>query len=248
MSQITNKPSDIILWSKWVLSIGIILCIISPFIFINSAISDKFNFTETGSIGDTIGGITSPFVSIMGSLLVFFALKAQIDANKLIQKQFDEQKADELTRKKLLYMTEQINVIRKDINDFTFTFRNNNYKYNYSGSDAINELFKNILKVDHENNSAELIDGNPKIFELLSLLKIFRKQIQLIKQENIPTYDKEYFLSLLEYQFNSKISQTINKFRKNKVSEQIICRGCDKRHGIPDEIFDECDLIIAEIN
>ncbi len=50
------------------------------------------SFSDTGSIGDTIGGITAPFLAFFGSILVYLALKAQVEANKLVQDQFTEQK------------------------------------------------------------------------------------------------------------------------------------------------------------
>lgn len=49
------------------------------------------SFRDTGPIGDTIGGVTAPFLSFFGSILVYLALKAQIKANKLVQKQFRKQ-------------------------------------------------------------------------------------------------------------------------------------------------------------
>lgn len=50
------------------------------------------SFKDTGQIGDTIGGITAPFLGFFGSILVYLTLRAQITANKKIQNQFDEQK------------------------------------------------------------------------------------------------------------------------------------------------------------
>jgi len=66
-----------------------------PFIFTRSF--NLVDFTNTGSIGDTIGGITAPFMSFFGSILVYLALKSQIEANKAIEKQFEKQKKDEMT-------------------------------------------------------------------------------------------------------------------------------------------------------
>lgn len=51
-----------------------------------------FSFKDTGPIGDTIGGITAPFLNFFGAILIYLALKAQIDANNKIQLQFEEQK------------------------------------------------------------------------------------------------------------------------------------------------------------
>ncbi|MDH4474140.1 MAG: putative phage abortive infection protein [Fluviicola sp.] len=49
---------------------------------------------SAGIMGDTIGGLTSPFLSIAGSILVFAALKAQIEANKVVQDQFQIQRQE----------------------------------------------------------------------------------------------------------------------------------------------------------
>ena len=44
------------------------------------------SFTDTGQIGDTIGGTTAPFLGFFGSILVYLSLKAQIDANEQVRK------------------------------------------------------------------------------------------------------------------------------------------------------------------
>lgn len=55
-----------------------------------------FSFENTGEIGDTIGGITAPFMSFFGSILVYLALKSQIDANTEFKRQFERQYEDQL--------------------------------------------------------------------------------------------------------------------------------------------------------
>lgn len=234
--------------AKWFLGVGLFLCIISPIIFTQPYFYEFFNYSNTGQIGDTIGGITSPIVNILGSILVFFALRAQIDANNLIQEQFDDQKNEENNRKKLMYITEQVNIIRGDIREFTFTYMERNYKYNYSGSDAIYQFLKSIRNGEHELSYEEFAMKNPKINELVNLFKIFHKQIELIKREDISDFDKTYFISILEYQYNSKIKQPIHSYKKHKRSKQHVCVSCNEKHGIPDEIFDECEKIEMSFN
>ncbi len=73
--------------------IGILL-ILGPKIF--TLVLGYNDFIEIGEIGDTFGGLTSPFLSYFGSILVFLALKAQIDANNKIAQQFEEQNTDQL--------------------------------------------------------------------------------------------------------------------------------------------------------
>ena len=45
------------------------------------------DFTETGQIGDTIGGIMGPFIAILAALLTFIAFWAQFDANRELIKE-----------------------------------------------------------------------------------------------------------------------------------------------------------------
>lgn len=76
-------------WDKYmnliaivILIIGIIFIIWGPVWFTNTANSAKYNFTETGNIGSTIGGITAPIVGIMTALLMYLAFYSQFKANK----------------------------------------------------------------------------------------------------------------------------------------------------------------------
>lgn len=75
------------------LIIGILICFL-PYLFTRNF--DIISFKDTGNIGDTIGGVTAPFLSFFGSILVFLALKAQIDANEEIKIQFQRQNQDQL--------------------------------------------------------------------------------------------------------------------------------------------------------
>lgn len=58
-----------------VLSLTIVFVL--PFLFTQSWFG---NYTNTGEIGDTIGGITSPFVAIVASYLTFIAFWVQFRA------------------------------------------------------------------------------------------------------------------------------------------------------------------------
>lgn len=75
------------------LIIGILICFL-PYLLTRDF--DIVSFNDTGNIGDTVGGVTAPFLSFFGSILVFLALKAQIDANEEIKLQFQRQNQDQL--------------------------------------------------------------------------------------------------------------------------------------------------------
>jgi hypothetical protein len=80
---------------------GILLIItsIAPWLFTHPAICDRLNFTDTGSIGDTIGGLTSPFVGLIGAILVFISFMQQVKANKSLKESEDTKYYFELCKK-----------------------------------------------------------------------------------------------------------------------------------------------------
>ncbi len=75
MQKFLGKRIDILL------IFGLFLTIISPWLFTRPL--GLIDFTETGEIGSTIGGITSPITGILGAILIYYALVAQRQANKI---------------------------------------------------------------------------------------------------------------------------------------------------------------------
>ena len=63
--------------------LGIILVYLPIPLLIRPAIWGWLNFTGTGQIGDTIGGITAPIIGLIGAVLIFISFLAQIEANKI---------------------------------------------------------------------------------------------------------------------------------------------------------------------
>lgn len=60
----------------------LIIIFVIPVIAAIPAILPFYNFSETGAIGDTLGGITSPFINGLAAILVYIAFKEQVKANK----------------------------------------------------------------------------------------------------------------------------------------------------------------------
>ncbi|WP_425659147.1 hypothetical protein [Tenacibaculum ascidiaceicola] len=65
------------------LGIFIIFTALTPLIFAKGYSGVIFN-AETGAIGDTIGGITAPFVNLLAAFLVWISFREQVEANKLL--------------------------------------------------------------------------------------------------------------------------------------------------------------------
>lgn len=65
------------------LSIAIIFIALTPLIFTKGYSGIIFN-ADTGVIGDTIGGVTAPFINLLAAFLVWISFKEQVKANKLL--------------------------------------------------------------------------------------------------------------------------------------------------------------------
>lgn len=68
----------------------------SPIILSQFSTYFSLDNPQSAYIGDSIGGMTAPFFSLLSCILVYAAFKAQIRANQLIQDQFKEQNNDNL--------------------------------------------------------------------------------------------------------------------------------------------------------
>lgn len=64
-----------------VLLTGSIFVVFAPKWFTGPASTAQFDFTETGNIGATIGGITAPLVGLTTAILMYLAFYAQFKAN-----------------------------------------------------------------------------------------------------------------------------------------------------------------------
>jgi hypothetical protein len=166
------------------LVVGIFLVFI-PVLFTWSNIS-WISFKETGPIGDTIGGITAPFIGFGGSILVYLALKAQIDANTKIQDQFNEQKKNDYKQNfentffNLLSIHHQI---IQDIDyylDSIYVYKEKNYRSIFHKTNFIEDkitksrdVFKNSFKLLYmfmKHDADSLLNKKPEREEILQAI------------------------------------------------------------------------------
>lgn len=223
-----------------VLILGAILIAVAPYFLTRSF--GVIDFSETGQIGDTIGGITAPIASLLGSVLVFFALKAQIDANKIIQDQIDEQKYQEIKRKKIQYLSGQINFVLKEFEEFSYRERqtgSDNQYIEHKGSAAItNFVIRELAWVGEGKKNEDILKEKPKIKHFYFMMSSYSDLIKMISNEAIESEDRKYFLRQLAYIFEAKILPGFESRRVQRAQEEPVCEKCGKKHsGVPSIIF-----------
>lgn len=72
-------------WMKWSFLIVIISCLFLPWILTSNYTG--IDFSESGQIGDTIAGITSPLIGLFAAFLVYLSFEQQRLANEYLSKE-----------------------------------------------------------------------------------------------------------------------------------------------------------------
>lgn len=119
---------------------------IIPLILTQASITESFDFSETGQIGDTIGGIMNPFIALAGVIVTGLAFYMQYKANLLQRKIFYKQ----LEEDKLRFTTELNN--NKEQFDKQFASQENQIR-----RQQFEAQFYEMLRLHKENvNEIEL--------------------------------------------------------------------------------------------
>jgi hypothetical protein len=224
-------------WGTILVIIAIIFIIIAPSLFSgktfawqesNILINTLFrniDFSSTGQIGDTIGGITAPFVGVLSIILLYMTLKSQ-------QKQIKEQNDKDNIR----LLCEQL---IKDIDNFTYT------EIIKSGNDteskAVYKSSEAIAKVLHWRfcEGAHLkqddLEIEPLDCELLSILNLCKEAKIALDSSDIK--DKSAFNQVITHQFRYRIYPEIKRNGTDKL-KKTFCQECNCMHGFPDEMAD----------
>ena len=153
--------------------IGLVLLISAAFApFLLTRNFGLTSFIATGPIGDTIGGLTAPFLNLLGALLIYLSFKEQIEANNITRQQFNNASIEEKERKERIK-----NLILWDL-EFRIKIEAIRIK-------AEVELY--IPKVANSANMpfVDYVDFNNEIFKANSLndyFEIFNKEVQDLNQ------------------------------------------------------------------
>ena len=196
------------------------------------------------NIGDAIGGMTAPVTSLIGSILVYYALKAQVDANKKIADQVSEQRSANLILQDQIKVQENQNHIEKRtsyvMNLLSFAFKSIDdffYSDEWAGSNVIErtgrDAFTARLKYYHKPHAYHSdFETDPKNKDVMAVLEVWDRLCTLIKIESIPDADKKTLGDLVGLYYSMIISVYLNDAKDQE------CAHCRKIHNpIPDPIL-----------
>lgn len=226
--------------AKWLLLIGGLVILFMPLLLTENYFQQRFNFSETGQIGDTIGGITSPFLNLIGAILVFYALQAQVKANELIQEQIDKDNDVRECENEAQNLNQLYSYLIDNIDSFYFktlpveqlkNIDEIETEIEFKGGQAFYHLFSQIRC--HYHGSQDELHGNQSVSELLSILKIM--DLLLDKLKNTKSKNNEILTTLVQHLFDYKIVTRIREETEDDL-QLIFCNTCNCNHGLPEEL------------
>jgi len=197
--------------------LAFILTLNLPWILVSGSIID---FTESGQIGDTIGGITAPFIGLISAFLVYKAFRQQKIAN---DKQVEILEAQQHDREFNIYFK-----LIEDLLRIEMSFeRKNEYGF-------VTKLGYQLLQVSAE---PEKQFAN-KVVQFESFIDQFSFVIDFIKKSRCTKRDKVFFEKKLLLDFESSITGlSLIFYEKWRLEEE----------GVYDDIkdiFDKLKLIV----
>lgn len=226
--------------AKWLLLFGILLTFLFPLLL---PLLNKTGIGNFGVVGDAIGGITNPISQLIGSILLYLALKAQLSANGIVQNQIEKDNIKEEQQ----HITEQIRTFysffQETIKNFSYEFSDANGKQLLYGKRAIKCFLNDLeqMKVDiHNTDDVLMYDG---VRELLSILKSAEELFNRIDTISSKSQHILFYRNLLQHEllFNIFPYQDLDDDINIKTRKCTIC--ADAHSYYPPIIFDKIKLL-----
>lgn len=153
---INGENPNFAIWS--LLISGLLILFLLPFLLTWEKIS-FWNYSDTGPIGDTIGGIAGPAIALIGAFLTFLAFWVQVQSNKAQTLQFNKQDIDNKIDRVENKFYELLRLHRNNVDEALIVgFSDNNFEKRQVFSEMYKEL--RFLFFVVKNKQIELIRNN----------------------------------------------------------------------------------------
>ncbi|WP_343665367.1 putative phage abortive infection protein [Chryseobacterium mucoviscidosis] len=182
------------IWMVLIACIFILISFCTPFVLTRSSITDDFNFTNTGQIGDTIGGLMSPFINLSAVIVTGLAFYMQYKANKLQVKIFRKQ----LEETQNQFKSEQE---KQDKNSRKQQFESQFYEMLRLHKENVNEIEIDAKQRIEKIEAPVTKDDRPKVYYEYLDYKIAKRNafVEMLKE-------LEFLISKLELSDSPKLT------------------------------------------
>lgn len=197
-----------------------------------------------GVIGDAVGGVLNPIISIAAALLTFLAFYMQKLANDILKQQFKKNKKDEHIDFVFNNYKSRILLIANEINNFNVSFHGNTLiskiellakptdkKYNFIGGQAINLFLIEFFRIKEEREKGgtkEYVKIDDSSFGVLlqinSTISSYYKVWKAVYESDLKKDFKSELEELLAFIYYSKLNYFFSfllskSFEKNTTAQ-----------------------------
>lgn len=226
----------------YLLIIGTLLTIVVPLML---PLLPLKHLKDYGSIGDAFGGIANPIAQIVGFVLLYLPLRAQITANSILQLQVNAENKKEIQRRSVKLIHELYTFLENNINTFSYEdkFEGDNGMQVLHGRRAIRCFIDDIEEMNIDLHNAEQLLQEDGVREILSILRIAEDILDRIKLADIDENDKMFYIDLMKHELTFSIFPYTDLDETANL-KLAICEECHQPHGnYPPLIFDKLQLL-----
>lgn len=192
---------------KWILISGVVVLIAMP--IVATQLDWFFDYTNTGQIGDTIGGLTAPVIGVVSALLIYFSFRAQINANRIIQDQIDDQKLEDASKRNFEHQMERYRHLKEYIDDFSFAHKEKGERVLdpgrsvlIRGGEAISQYLLDAIAKAYRQMPSKFI--SVEMSQLKTIVAFFVLILNNIKP-SVNDKNSEFIFNLIEIKFYRNI-------------------------------------------
>jgi hypothetical protein len=200
---------------KEIITIAAIAVVIMalPTFLIFPALNKVWDFSETGQIGDTIGGIMGPFINLFAAVLVFISFKEQVKANHIQSKALQEEKTSNQDMRELNRYQGMSDEIKTNTTNLEFIVYQNGYSHENGTIPGINRTYRGLNAIDEYvqrlENPRQFNDNYSRYGLFLGVQYILSSILEFCQQVDKNVKDKlerEFLLNNMQkfYQINLK--------------------------------------------
>lgn len=160
-----------------------------------------FDFSNLGQVGDTIGGITSPFVGLLSAYLIYKAFIIQVEANKIQSR------------------NHEFGIALKLIDDLKDELTAKNKRYQPRGDnkeEIFNANYDEIIRFWNEMKTYK-DDYTWKIIQLTKQIKYFESFVQ--NSKNLSLVEKSKLFEKASLAFGSDLTKPVEALLNTETSD-----------------------------
>lgn len=232
----------------WLILVGGMLCLIIPLLapLLPIQYMEKYS-----GVGDAIGGISGPFAQILGSIILFLALKAQTDANGILHEQIEKENKKEQLRHELNQLHELYQFVERNIRSFSYDQTKlvdgrleRGLLYSRRAIKCFIEDLERLEIDIHNDGDVLMYDGVKEIMSILNSVELF---LDKLEKSGIDDYHRGFYKTLMQHEILFSIFpyQELDDRAHLKTEP---CEECGKYHAnYPPLIYQRLQEIKARL-